>query len=253
MNNKSSLQTGTEQDRKFGKARPAHSRVPGILMGIGGLVLILGAPVLFIVFRRQFADLSPRTLMTLWYGAGGLVLLYLTAGLPLGALLLSAGGARLFPAARSAGRVLLPLLGIQLAFFVFHAVRLMLDWKLPFLLFALTGGLFVILFLALVWVWARQRPGLVSQRQRVADLQLGAGLCFFSAAWQACGLAGAPGFALFPEIVQKLGNQYFIAGQAFALQFFIVLGFIFLLFAMRAGRAQYRAEDKQIDKHDQAI
>jgi len=251
MNNISSLQTRTEQDRKFGNASPAHSRVPGVLMVVGGLVLILGAPTLIWVFRGELAETSPRVLSSLWYGMGGLVLLYLTAGLPLGAILLAAGGARLYSAER-AGRVLLPLLGIQLVFFMFHAVRLKLDWNVPFLLFALMGSLFVILFLALVWVWARHRPSLEPQRQRVADLQLGGGLCFFSAAWQACGLAGAPGFAMYPEIVQKLGNQSFVVGQAFAVQFFIALGFVFLLLAMRAGQARNPESDEQVDKHDKA-
>jgi hypothetical protein len=166
---------------------------------------------------------------------GGLLLLYLTAGLPLGAVLLAAGGARLYSADR-AGRVLLPLLVSMLVFFVFHAVRLMLDWSIPLLLLGIVHGLFIVLFLALVWDWARRRVGLDAQRRRAADLQVGAGACFFSAAWQACGLVGAPGFALYPEIVQKLGNQSFVAGQAFAVQFFIALGFVFLWLAMRAER-----------------
>jgi hypothetical protein len=221
-------------------------------MVVGGLVLILGTYVLIWVLRGTLVDLSPRTLMTSWYGAGGLVLLYLTAGLPLGAILLAAGGARLYPASERAGRVLLPLLGIQLVFFTFHAIRLVLDWSIPFLLFALMGCLFVILFIALVWIWARKRPTLEPHRQRVADLQLGAGLCFFSAAWQACGLAGAPGFALYPEVVQKLANQSFIAGQALAVHVFIALGFVFLLLAMRAEQSRNPTADEQADKHDQA-
>lgn len=251
MKNISSLRTGTEEDRKVTNASPSHPQWPGALMVVGGLLFILGAPAVIWLLRAELADLGPRVLMTLWYGAGGLVLLYFTAGLPLGAILLAAGGARLYPAAERAGRVLLPLLGIQLVFFTFHAIRLMLDWSIPFLLFALLGCLFVILFLALVWVWARGRPSLEPQRQRVADLQLGAGLCFFSAAWQACGLAGAPGFAMYPEIVQKLGNQSFVAGQALAVQVFIVLGFAFLLLAMRAERIRNPAADEQGGKHDQ--
>ncbi|MBU1662816.1 MAG: hypothetical protein KKD28_15250 [Chloroflexi bacterium] len=252
MSNKSSLQARTEHDREFGNASPAHSRAPGVLMVVGGLVLILGAPILIWVFRGALAETNPSVLLSLWYGMGGLVLLYMTAGLPLGAILLAAGGARLYSAKR-VGRVLLPLLVIQLVFFMFHAVRLMLDWSLLFLLSAFMGSLFVILFLALVWVWAHQRPSLEPQRQWTGDLQLEAGLCFFSAAWQACGFAGAPGFAMYPEIVQKLGNQSFIAGQAFAVQFFIVLGFVFLLLAMRAGRAQNTEPDEQVNKHDAAI
>jgi len=237
--------TTTEEDRKFAAARPAHSRRPGALMVAGGLLLILGAPTLIWLLRDALVDLSPRDLVLRGYGMGGLLLLFLTAGLPLGALLLAAGGARLYSAER-AGRVLLPLLGIELLYFAFHAIRLMLDLNIPFLLSALMGGLFVVLFLALVWIWARKRPGLTPQRRRAADLQLGAGLCFFNAAWQACGLAGAPGFALYPEMVQKLGNQSFVAGQALAVQVFIALGFVFLLLAMRAEPARdLEKEDEQ--------
>jgi hypothetical protein len=252
MKNINSLRTGAEEDRKVTNAIPARSRRPSALMIAGGLLLILSAPAVIWLFRGELADLGPRVLMTLWYGAGGLALLYFTAGLPLGAILLAAGGARLFPASERAGRVLLPLLGIQLAFFTFHAIRLMLDWSIPFLVFALMGCLFVILFLALVWIWARRRPSLEPQRQRVADLQLGAGLCFFSAAWQACGLAGAPGFAIYPELVQKLANQSFVTGQALAVQVFIVLGFVFLLLAMRAERTRNPAVDEQAGRQDQA-
>jgi len=217
-------------------ARPAPSRVRGVLMVIGGLLLIASTYLLIWALRGTLSETGPRELLSLGYGLGGLLLLFLTAGLPLGAILLAAGGARLSSAGQ-AGRVLLPLLVIMLVFFAFHAIRLLTDLNFPFLLFALTGFLFIALFIALVWIWARKRSTLGPQRRRVADLQLGAGLSFFSAAWQSCGLAGAPGFALYPEIVQKLGNRTFIADQAFAVQFFIVLGFVFLLLAMRAEHA----------------
>jgi len=124
MNKINSLQTRTKQDRKFANASPSHSRLPGALMVAGGLLLILGAPTLVWLFRGMLADLGPRVLISLWYGAGGLILLYFAAGLPLGAILLAAGGARLFPASERAGRVLLPLLGIQLVYFIYHAIRL---------------------------------------------------------------------------------------------------------------------------------
>jgi hypothetical protein len=181
-------------------------------MVAGGLLLILSAPTLNWLFRGVLAEQGPRVLISLWQGAGGLVLLYIAAGLPLGAILLAAGGARLFPASERAERVLLPLLGIQLVYFTYHAIRHTLDRGIPFLIFGFMGCLFVILFLALVWTWARRRPSLEPQRQRAADLQLGAGLCSFTASWQACGLAGRPGFAIYPELVQKFANQSFVAG-----------------------------------------
>ena len=227
--------------RRVAIASPSHSKLLGTLMVVGGLVLVLGAPILVWLFRGMLADIGPRGLIPLWNGIGGLILLYFSAGLPLGAILLAAGGARLQPASEHAERVLLPLLGIQLVYFTYHAIRDMLELKIPSLVFGIIGFSFLILFLALVWIWARGRPSLEPDRQRAVDLQLGAGLCFFTAAWQACGLAGKPAFALYPELVIKLDNQYFVAGQVLALQIFLALGFIFLLLAMRAD-SQYHRE-----------
>ena len=223
-----------EENHKYRNIGSLHSRWIGTLMVFIGGLFILGVPILIWIFRRNLISLSPRVLITLWHGAGGLALLCLTAGLPLGAILLAAGGARLFPASRSPRGVLLPLLSIQLVYFSYHAIAAFRYTSIPFLLFAFMGCLFVILFIALVWVWAHKRPNLESKRQRAADLQLGVGLCFFTAAWQTCGLAGAPGFAVYPEIVQKLANQSFIVGQLVAVQFFTALGFVFLILAMRA-------------------
>lgn len=242
------LQNKTDKNRNFMNVKIRHSLWPGVLMVAGGLLLVLSVPIIIILFREELAKQNPRALLTMWYGAGGLALLYLTAGLPLGAILLAAGGSSLYPASESARRVLLPLLGIYLVYFAYHAIRLMIDLHLPFGLFAVTGFIFIALFLTLVGVWARKRPRLKPYRQRIVDLQLGAGLCFFSSAWQSCGLGGAPGFAMYPEIMQKIGNQSFVAGQAFAVKFFIVIGFVFLLLAMLAETPHDKAEDSNNQK-----
>lgn len=64
-----------------------------------------------------------------------------------------------------------------------------------------------------------------------------AGLCFFTSAWQPCGLAGPPGFGLYPELVRGHDGASFLVGQALAVNIFALLGFAFLLLAMRfAGR-----------------
>ncbi len=190
------------------------------------------------LFRGQLVQQGPQLLPTLWSGAGGLVLLDLTAGLPLGAILVVLGVDCLFPPSRRARRLLLLLLVIYLVYFAYHSIAAFRYTSVPFVLFVISGTLFVVLFLAFVWVWARKRPGLEPARRRAADLQLAGGLCFFSAAWQACGLAGAPGFAIYPALAAKLGNQSFLIGQVVALQFFLGLGFLFLLLAMRVDNGQ---------------
>jgi hypothetical protein len=236
MNEINLHQTGVEQDLKPPNVSRPSFQLPGVLIVICSLLLIVGAPVLIRLFFDTLTEVGPRALISFWDNNGGLLLLYFTAGLPLGAILLAAGGARLFPAAKSAGPVLLPLLAFELIYFTYHATRFNFDLGIPRLLFAAIGCLFNVLLIGLVWFWARSRPSLAPERQRVTDLQLGAGLCFFSAAWQACGLASAPGFAIRPELVQKLANQSFIFGQVLAVQVFMALGFIFLLLAMRTER-----------------
>ena len=208
-----------------------------MLMVLGGLVLIVGAPIVIHVFFDTLVELGPRNFLALWANNGGTLLLYFTAGLPLGAILLAAGGARFYPAAKSPAPVLLPLLAIEAVYFIFHSVRYNFDFGLPTLVFGVMGCLLLLLFFGQVWYWARRRPGLRASRQRVADLQLGAGLSFIAAAWQACGLGSAPGFAIRPALAVALANQSFIYGQVLAIQVFMALGFVFLLLAMRAGRA----------------
>jgi len=225
-----------ETENKSKDASPSRSDLPGILLIGVGLLLVVITPIVIWLFREELTNLSPQALKNLWFGAGGMALLYLVAGLPLGAILLALGAAHLFPSSKNPRRILLPLLGFELVYFILHAIMAFRYSSVPFLFFALMGCLVVGLFLALVWVWAHKRPGLEAEQQRVADLQLGAGMCFFNSAWQTCGLTGAPGFALYPSLVEKLDNQSFIIGQSVAVQVFTVLGFVFLLLAMRAQR-----------------
>jgi hypothetical protein len=218
--------------------RSAGARWPGVFLIGSGLLLMLSDLALLWLFRGQLAQRGTRLFSTLWSGAGGLLLLDFTAGFPLGAILVVLGVDGLFLPSRRARRLWLLLLVISLVYFAYHSIAAFRYSSVPFVLFVISGVLFVVLFLALVWVWARKRPGLEPRRRRAADLQLAGGLCFFSAAWQACGLAGAPGFAIYPALAAKLGNQSFLIGQVVALQFFLGLGFLFLLLAMRVDTGQ---------------
>lgn len=166
------------------------------------------------------------------------MLLDFTAGLPLGAILLALGVDCLFPPSQRARLLWLLLLVIYLVYFAYHAFAAFRYSGVPFALFAISSLLFVALFLALVWMWARKRAGLEPMHRRAADLQMASGLCFFSAAWQACGLVGAPGFALYPALAAHLGNQSFLIWQVVAIQFFLALGFLFLLLTMRVDKRQ---------------
>ncbi len=216
---------------------PNSTKKHGLVLEIIGLLLVISATFVIWYFRATLTNLSPRDLKGLWYGMGGMALLYLVAALPLGAILLALGAARLAPTSQSARRVFLPLLGIELAYFIFHAIMAFRYASVPFPFFALMGCLVVGLFLTLVWTWAHKRAELNSGQQQAVDLQMAAGLCFINSAWQTCGLLGAPGFALYPDLIEKLDNHSFIIGQAVAIQIFTVLGFVFMLMAMRAEKS----------------
>ena len=222
-----------QKEHKSAKTSIFHTRWTGLLLVASGCLLILSAPALIWLFRDRLAEVGPSVFKTLWYGAGGLALLDFTAGLPLGAILVAMGGVHLTGASRGTRRILLPLLGIYLIYFVYHSLSAFRYTSVPFPLFAIFGCLLIALFLSLVWVWVRRRSGLQSEHQRAADLQMGGALCFFTAAWQACGMAGAPGFAIYPELAGKLGNQSFLVGQVLAIQVFTCLGFVLLLIGMR--------------------
>lgn len=201
-----------------------------------GILLILSAPTLIWLFRSKFIEIGPHVFTKLWYGGGGLLLIFMAAGLPLGAIVLAIGGVYLFPTSVRAQRVLIPLFGFQLIYFVYTAFATFRYTSVASLLFGFMGFLFIALFIGLVWVWARRRPNLEPKRQRVVDFQLAGGLCFFSASWEACGLASAPGFALYPELVQKLNNQSFLINQLLSVHILMALGFVYLLLAMRGER-----------------
>jgi hypothetical protein len=203
-------------------------------MVVVGLVLIISSPALLWLLRDKLAEVGPQAFTKLWYGAGGLAMLDFTAALPLGAILLALGGARLFSAWGRLRRVLLPLLGIFALYFIYHALSLSRYSSVPFPLFTTISLLFIILFLALIWFWIRRRSTAEPGHQRAMDLQMGGGICFFTAAWQACGLIGAPGFAIYPELAAQLGNESFLVGQVLAVQVFLVLGFVLLILGMRA-------------------
>lgn len=229
-----------EKSRHFESESKRTAGAPrlGVFLMICGLLLILSDLALLWLFRGQFEQLGTQRFSTLWSGAGGLLLLDFTAGLPLGAILLALGVDCLFPAAQRARRLWLLLLVIYLVYFAYHAFAAFRYSGVPFVLFVISGLLFVVLFLALLWMWARRRAGLEATRRRAADLQMAGGLCFFSAAWQTCGLVGAPGFALYPALAAHLDNQSFLIGQVVAIQFFLALGFLFLLLTMRVDKGQ---------------
>jgi hypothetical protein len=76
----------------------------------------------------------------------------------------------------------------------------LLDTPLVPELFGVCGVLIVVFFLGMLWDWSRGRAARSAAEQAGGDLQM-LGLVFFLiAAWELCGLFGAPVFLLLPDI-----------------------------------------------------
>lgn len=90
------------------------------------------------------------------------------------------------------------------------------------------GGMAILVLVAIaLWFWGQYRLRLSGPMRAAADLQ-GLGLLSFAlAAWNLCGFAGMPGFALNPEKMLALAAVPFAVGQLKAVMALFVLGWIF--------------------------
>ena len=90
-----------------------------------------------------------------------------------------------------------------------------------------TGGyLIMLLVLGLIWVWGRYRSKVRPAARSGVDLQGIGYLCFALAAWNLCGAATMPSFALEPEMMLSMGSRAFAIGQMKSIMVLFVLGWI---------------------------
>ncbi|MEN8178212.1 MAG: hypothetical protein ABFS39_06270 [Pseudomonadota bacterium] len=90
-----------------------------------------------------------------------------------------------------------------------------------------TGGyLIMLLVLCLIWVWGRYRANVIPAARAGVDLQGVGYLCFALAAWNLCGTATMPSFALEPEVMLAMGSQAFAIGQMKTIMVLFVLGWL---------------------------
>lgn len=100
------------------------------------------------------------------------------------------------------------------------------------------GGMAILALVAVaLWFWGQYRLRVAQAMRGAADLQ-GLGLLAFAlAAWNLCGFAGMPGFAVYPEKMLALAAIPFAVGQLKAVMALFVLGWIFTALGMyRAAR-----------------
>jgi len=102
--------------------------------------------------------------------------------------------------------------------------------------FGYSGGLLLVLIFAVGWFWAQQRRSCEPSHRKVVDLK-GTGYFFFAlATWNICGVAGMPGYALYPERSLAVDAYPFIIGQVKVVMLYLVLAWLSLLLSFLAKR-----------------
>ena len=74
-------------------------------------------------------------------------------------------------------------------------------------LFGIAGGFIMFFFLGIAWNWVKVRSQLSAAAQKIVDLQMIGYVFFIIAAWNLCGLLGAPIFALRPSLSQQFNVE----------------------------------------------
>jgi hypothetical protein len=93
--------------------------------------------------------------------------------------------------------------------------------------FGAGGWLLLLLILATLWLWGARRAALSRGERMAADLQGAGYVCFALAAWNLCGIAAMPSFALEPQRMLALGSHAFAVGQTKTVMALLLLGWLF--------------------------
>lgn len=102
--------------------------------------------------------------------------------------------------------------------------------------FGYSGGLLLILIFSVGWFWAQQRQNCEPSHRKAIDLK-GTSYFFFAlATWNICGVAGMPGYALYPERSLAVNAYPFIIGQVKVVMLYFVLAWLSLLLSYLVKR-----------------
>ena len=200
----------------------------GVGIYLAGLVLMVGDVIYGKQIQSEVAMLGLVGMQAKYGNSGVAKLLFFAFSFPLGLGISMIGAALLGGTANSrAGRlgaialllVLVPIL-IPGIFSTQHSPSY----------FGYGGMAILVLVAASLWFWGQYRLRLAGSMRSAADLQ-GLGLLSFAlAAWNLCGFAGMPSFALYPEKMLALAAVPFAVGQLKAVMALFVLGWIFIAF-----------------------
>lgn len=116
--------------------------------------------------------------------------------------------------------------------------------------FMLGGILLLVLIFAVGWLWAEQRQRHEPVYRRIIDLR-GAGYFFFAlATWNSCGMAGMPGYALYPHQALAVDAYPFIIGQTKVVMLYFILGWCFTLLSAVARKRLRRSAKINDPEHN---
>ena len=97
--------------------------------------------------------------------------------------------------------------------------------------FGFSGGLLLVLIFSVGWFWSQQRINCKPGHEKIVDLRGSSYFFFALATWNMCGVAGMPGFALYPERSLEVNAYPFIIGQVKVVMLYLVLAWMSLLFS----------------------
>lgn len=115
---------------------------------------------------------------------------------------------------------------------VFIIVTMMFPPTLGYypIMFGILGGLILVLFFGILWIWAKGRQKLEGSARTAADLQTISYMFFFAAASLICTLLGNPFTGLyFPEMVLEYSSLPYSYSFGTKIIVYLALGWLFAL------------------------
>jgi len=173
----------------------------------------------------------------------GLLGLFWSLSVPVGAFIVAIGAALIARAERQVLWLLSLLLVLTAAWKMTYSSGQMIP-----ALFGVGGGLITSFFLGSTWQWARTRPSLTDAGKTGADLRMVGHIFFVLAAWYLCGVFGVANFVLRPEVADKFSvPTASTINLASVVMVLLVLGWGFTFSGQLVSR-QVQAVDPQVDK-----
>jgi len=172
---------------------------------------------------------------TIWAPGGPLFIVWCFA-IPVGAIL-AAMGRSLYDEPK---KFWLPLIA---GAFIILSAMFPQTMRYYIAVFGILGGLISLLFIAIVWFWAKKRKALEGPNKVAHDFQLIGAMFFLAAAWLTCGVLGNPFHTnpglYFPEKVLEAGSLPLMYSQGIKVGLYLVLGFLFIFLShYKAAQAE---------------